>query len=288
MPQSNPLLSLASLAARLLPMRVKRLLYRSPRLSHWIRGGLNRAAPQGLSEVSVAAGGLAGMRLMLDLHSEKDYWLGTYEPDLQAAVAELVRPGSVAYDLGANIGYISLLLARAVGKDGHVYAFEALPTNLERLRVNLALNGLDSTVTVVPAAVADASAPLQFLVGPSGGTGKAQGSAGRQELGYSQAMTVDGICLDDFVYQQGNPAPQAVKIDIEGGEVLALPGMRRILAERHPLLLLELHGPEAARVAWELLSACGYQICRMAAGYPGVPSLDALDWKAYLVGLPVD
>ena len=283
---SDPILWLASLAARLLPMPVKRRLYHSPRLARLIRRGLNRAAPPGLTEVTVASGELAGMRLSLDLHAEKDYWLGTYEPDLQEAIVQLVQPGSVAYDLGANIGYISLLLARRAGAAGRVYAFEALPSNLERLRFNLALNGLEQRVVVVPGAVGDTSLPVRFFVGPSGGTGKMEGSAGRQELDYPGEISVPGIILDEFVYRDGNPPPQVVKIDIEGGEILALPGMRRILAEARPVVLLELHGPQAAQVAWEILQVCGYRISRMAPGFSALPSQQALDWKAYLVAFP--
>jgi hypothetical protein len=67
---------------------------------------------------------------------------------------------------------------------------------------------------------------------------------------------------------------------------LALPGMRRVLAETRPLMLMELHGPESARAAWDALTSAGYQICEMKPGYPRVPSLAALDWKAYLVALP--
>jgi FkbM family methyltransferase len=267
-------------------MPVKRLLYRSPRLARLIRRGLNRAAPQGLAEVTVAAGELAGMRLSLDMHAEKDYWLGTYEPDLQAAIVELVQPGSVVYDLGANIGYISLLLARRVGEAGRVYAFEALPANLERLRANLALNRLVQRVVVVPGAVGDSSQPVRFLVGPSGGTGKMDRSAGRQELDYPGEVTVPGVILDEFVYQDGNPPPQVVKVDIEGGEVLALPSMRRILTEARPVVLLELHGPQAARVAWEVFMECRYRVSRMGAGFPEVSSPQALDWKEYLAGFP--
>jgi FkbM family methyltransferase len=284
---TNFLLSFATTAARLLPMPVKRAIYRVRPLAGWIRGSLNRAAPQGLAQAPVAAGGLAGMRLLLDLQSEKDYWLGTYEPELQTAVAALVRPGWVAYDVGANIGYISLLLAKAVGDSGKVFAFEALPANVERLGENLRLNGMQDRVTVFPGAVTGASGPVRFLVGPSGGMGKAEGSAGRQEVHYSNAITVPGVALDDFVFEEEHPAPQVVKIDIEGGEVLALPGMSRVLVEARPVVLLELHGPESARVVWVTLASCGYQICRMEPGFPGIPSVEDLDWKAYLVALPL-
>ncbi len=263
-------------------MPLKRALYRFSPLAKVIRGSLNRLAPHGLTRISVAAGGLAGATLLLDLQEEKDYWLGTYEPELQSTVAELVHPGAVVYDVGANIGYISILLARSIGEKGRVFAFEALPANLERLRTNLALNGLQDRVQVVAAAVTNCSEPVQFLVGPSGGMGKASGSAGRQ-VEYSRSIPVPGLALDEFVYAQGNPPPQVVKMDIEGGEVLALPGMRRVLMEAHPLILLELHGHEAARAAWDELTGAGYHICRMEAGYPEVRSVDALGWKAYVV-----
>jgi FkbM family methyltransferase len=285
---TNPVLSFTAQLARLLPMPIKRAIYRSGPLARWIRSSLNRAAPQGLSPVQVAAGGLAGRTLLLDLHAEKDYWLGTYEPELQKAVTDLVRPGCVAYDVGANIGYISLLLAQAAGERGSVYAFEALPANLERLSQNLALNGMKNRVKVIPGAVSNTSAQVRFLVGPSGGMGKADGSAGRQGLVYLQAIQVPGIILDEFVYQAGNPAPEVVKMDIEGGEVLALPGMRRALSEARPTILMELHGPEAAQAAWSELQLAGYRICRMEKDYPVIPSLESLDWKAYIVAFPGD
>lgn len=283
---ASRLLDLAAWTARWLPLPLKRALYRFPPLAGAIRRALNRAAPLELTQVEVAAGGLAGWRLWLDLQSEKDYWLGSYEPELQQALAGLVQPGMVAYDVGANIGYISLLLARHVGETGQVFAFEALPANQERLRRNLALNELGGRVRLIPAAVVEGARPVRFLVGPSGGMGKADGSAGRQDVAYAEALEIDGLSLDGFVYDQGNPPPQVVKMDIEGGEVLALPGMQRLLDEARPLLMLELHGPEAARCAWESLTSRGYRLCRMRPGYPVVKNLEALDWKAYLLAFP--
>ena len=280
------LLSLAALAARLTPMPLRRSIYRSPGLSSLIRGGLNRAAPQGLVEVSVAAGALQGTWIGLDLQSEKDYWLGTYEPELQTAILDFVEPGMVTYDLGANIGYITLQLARAVGGGGHVYAFEALPENIERLQANISLNEMDAFVTVIPQAVSDSSGQVSFLVGPSGGTGKAAGSAGRLDLSYSHEISVRAVSLDSFIYEQGYPAPNVIKMDIEGGELIALPGMRRVLSKERPVVLLELHGFEAAQVAWDELIRAGYHICRMAPGYEQVSRFDDLDWKSYLLAQP--
>jgi FkbM family methyltransferase len=278
-------LNLAALAAKLLPAPFKQAIYKIKPLARLIRGGLNRAAPTGLSQVKIAAGDLAGYTLLLDMQTEKDYWLGTYEPDLQAALHELVQPGAVIYDVGANIGYVSLLLAKAAGETGKVYAFEALPDNAERWRKNVELNGLSARMNLYAGAVTRAAGPVRFLVHASGGMGKAVGSAGRADQ-YQTEIEVPGISLDEFVYGQGNPPPQVVKMDIEGGEVMALPGMHRVLAEARPLMLMELHGPESARTAWETLTAAGYEIHWMRHGFPVVPSLEAMGWKAYIVARP--
>jgi FkbM family methyltransferase len=276
------MLSLAAWAAKVLPQPVKRGFYKLKPLARMIRKALNIAAPEGMSEARVAAGGLAGVMLMLNLQTEKDYWLGTYEPELQETIRRMIVPGMVVYDLGANIGYVSLLFARAVGSSGRVFAFEALPANLERLQGNLAINTW-ARVTPLGMAVVDAVRPVEFLTHASTSMGKAVGSAGRKEESYDETLRVEGTCLDEFIYTQGSPLPQAVKIDIEVGEVLALPGMRRLLREGKPLIFLELHGPDAARVAWEELGAAGYRLYRMDNGEP-IHALTGLDWKAYVIG----
>ncbi len=278
-------LSLAAAVARLLPAPLKRAIYHSGPLARLIRRSLNRAAPAGLSQVQVAAGGLKGVPFLLDMQAQKAYWLGTYEPELQQAVSDWLPPGAVVYDVGANVGYISLLLARAAGDAGQVFAFEPLPANQERLAANLRLNPW-ARVTCVAAAAVDRPGPVRFLAHASGAMGKAAGSAGRTDQSYPQEIEVAGLTLDEFAYAAGHPVPQVIKMDIEGGEVLALQGMRRLLAEARPLLLLELHGPESARTAWETLTAAGYTILRMQPGYPVVKSLEELDWKAYIIAKP--
>jgi FkbM family methyltransferase len=279
------ILSIAGFLARIMPNGLKRAVYRSPGLSRWLRRVLNRAAPQGRSVVHVQAGALKGARLELDLHSEKDYWLGTYELDLQDAVHRLIEPGSVVYDVGANIGYVSLLISRQVGAEGKIVAIEALPTNVERLKRNVALNPFASNVQVSQAAVVDKQRKVKFLVHASTSMGKADGSAGRNEL-YKDELEVNGISLDNFIFEQKNPRPAAVKMDIEGGEVLAVRGMQRMLAEIKPLLLIELHGQEAAAVVFEALKKHDYHLFPMRAHSKEIHSLHELDWKAYVVGMP--
>jgi FkbM family methyltransferase len=275
----------AAWAARILPASVKQALYKTPFLAKTIRRSLNAAAPEGITEITIAAGVIKGLRMALDLHKEKDYWLGTYEPDLQAAASQIIKQGMVVYDVGANIGYISLLSARLVGENGKVFSFEALPANIARLNQNVELNAMQRQIQIVHTAVVDKAGEVTFLTHASGAMGKALGSAGR-DAQYTQTIKIQGISLDDFVFIQGNPHPAVVKMDIEGGEGMALAGMPRLLKEIRPVLLIELHGEEAARQVWDCLSASGYSLHPMRDGSAEIHSLSELDWKAYIIARP--
>jgi len=279
------ILTAASWAASVLPASIKKLLYKIPFLSRSIRRSLNAAAPEGLSEVTIAAGTAKGLRIILDLQSEKDYWLGTYESDLGAAARKLIQPGDVVYDVGANVGYISLVSAQLCGKSGKVFAFEALPVNVDRLRENVVINALESQITVTHAAVINTVQPVTFLTHHSGAMGKALGSTGRDEQ-YNGRITVPGLALDAFVYDENHPAPDVIKMDIEGGEGSALAGMPRLLAEKRPILLIELHGEKAARQVWNNLQQHNFSLHQMKRGYPKITRISALDWKAYIIAVP--
>mgnify|MGYP000888366958 CR=1 FL=1 len=279
-------LRLTEIMARCLPDGLKRAIYRFRPLARLLRKGLNNSVPQGMARMTVAAGDLRGAQLDLDMRIEKDYWLGTYELELQHAIQHFVKPGMIAFDVGANIGYISLLLARAVGAEGKVLSVEALPANIQRLQEHTTLNPFAANVTVLHAAVVDASKAVTFLVHSSTSMGKAVGSAGRSDEKYANEIKVDGVSLDDLVYKHEYTAPDVIKMDIEGGEVLAMRGMKRLLKEKRPLMMIELHGHEAAQAVWKTLYTAGYTFHRMQEHYPKVSSEDELDWKAYVVAVP--
>ena len=282
---ANPLLTLAARAARALPPSLRERLYKLGPISRMVRSALNQAAPKGLSIVEVAAGPLAGQKLSLDLQREKDLWLGTYEPQLQKAAALFIKPGMTVYDVGGNIGYTTIIFALAVGPAGRVFYFEALAANVDRAIRNLQLNRLHDRVRVTHAAVVDKSGETVFITHESHAMGKASGSGGRP-LSPKEILRVPALSLDDFIYQQGNSPPDLVKMDIEGGELLCLPGMSRTLEEARPIVFLEMHGEKAAARAWETFSSAGYQLYRMGKNYPRIHEQAGLDWKSYLVAAP--
>lgn len=272
----------AALAARLLPAGVRRALYRLGPITRGLRALLNRAVPEGITPVTIAAGDLAGARLLLDLRVDKDLWLGTYEADVGRALRDLARPGMTAYDLGANIGYMTLLLARAVGETGRVVAVEPLPSNVARLRAALELNHMEERVALVAKAIGPRSGREKFLVHRSPGMGRLEQAPGRSAR-FQYEMEVDVVSVDDLVYAEGFPPPQLVKVDLEGGEGRALEGMDRLLREAKPILLIEVHGRIPAEETWRRLTTAGYAVRDLERGRRVVRSPAELQPKAYIV-----
>ncbi len=279
------LLNFAAFIARILPGSLKNRLYHLGPFTKLIRKSLNQAAPSGPTKVKIAAGILEGEDFYLDLQSEKDYWLGTYEADFQEVLKKLVKSGMVVYDIGANVGYITVILGKLVGPQGQVVSFEALLENQERLQKNIDLNQSLSNFKLISKAVTDKSGEAQFLIHPSDDMGKVAGSAGR-DAEYTESISVKTISVDDFVYQDSQTPPNIIKLDIEGGEVLALPGMKRLLSEAKPIMMIEMHGPESAKSVFHALTLANYSIHSMQPEMPMVNSVEQLDWKAYLIGLP--
>ncbi|MCW2969034.1 MAG: FkbM family methyltransferase [Solirubrobacterales bacterium] len=173
---------------------------------------------------------------------------GRGEPQVEQAYLELLRPGDVVYDVGANIGWYSLLAARVVGPAGRVLAFEPSLENALFAQQNAAVNGLDN-ITVVPAALTDRDGWMTFLQGGSvEGRLEKDDSAAQAERRASRNMRFEGrtqvpvTTLDSWLAQTGEPPPSVVKIDVEGAEVGVLRGMEQTLRGAGPTLIIELHG----------------------------------------------
>jgi FkbM family methyltransferase len=220
--------------------------------------------------------------MKLDLRSEKAYWLGNYEPEMAAVLADAVEPGMVVYDAGANLGYLTLAFARMVGESGHVYAFEPLPANLARLQAHVDRNGFSSRVTICPLAVSGSCGTMEFRTHASHAMGRLRDAPGPSE-GFTSSVAVEAVSLDRFAYDLGHPAPDIVKMDIEGAEAQALPAMTRLLREIMPLVLLESHSVEAGRTAWEVFQRAGYELFRLQAGSRRVDSVRRLGARELLL-----
>jgi len=137
----------------------------------------------------------------------------------------VVKEGDIVVDLGANVGYYSLLAARLVGKKGKVYAFEPAPINYSLLIKNIELNGYDNIVPVQKA-VSNVTGTVKLFLDDE--------NAGRHTIyqpnGNRKFVEVESVTLDEFFEDEQCPINVA-KIDIEGAEMAAFLGMERLLRE---------------------------------------------------------
>lgn len=178
------------------------------------------------------------------------YWLGTYEAEMQSTIARTVTPGAVFFDVGAHAGYYSLLTSRLVSGTGRIVAFEPDARNVDHLTEHLRLNHAGN-VTVIEAAVSDATGMARFAAEQSG-FGGALSEAG--------SATVKTVTIDGLVEAGTVPAPNYVKIDVEGAEFRVLCGARRTLKAAHPTIFLAVHTPAAERLCCEALTTLGYAL----------------------------
>ncbi len=243
-------LKLAQAIASYVPHRWK-LASRGTRFALAARRILNATLPES-ARTTITGGPLKGYVLFVNLRKEKLFWLATHEPDVARLLQDTVRPGWVCYDVGAHIGYVSLMLAHFTGRSGQVLAFEPDPSNGGRLTKNVAANHLDQVIRVVPCAVSSASGKGRFEKGRHSSTGKLALAA------RDDALTVGAVALDDFAHVQGHPGPDLIKVDVEGTEADVLAGAASLLSRPRPTILCEVHSQEAAEATLSILQTAGY------------------------------
>jgi FkbM family methyltransferase len=162
------------------------------------------------------------------------FWLGRKDYYDVYHLQRMLQPGNVFFDIGANFGYYSVVLASRLNKQLHTYAFEPNPSTLERLRYHVAINDLQEVVRVHDLALSDqvGTAALATKEGNSGGA----------HLVYPnmESTLVRLTTLDVFCEEQRLLRLDAVKIDVEGFEERVLLGGRLALKRWQPVLLLEL------------------------------------------------
>jgi FkbM family methyltransferase len=174
---------------------------------------------------------------------------GSHEPFESRILKRLVKPGTVVADIGANIGFYTLLFARAVGPHGTVHAFEPAPSNMAILERNVAANGYENVV-LNRAAVTDVCGvvPL-YLAGDNAVDHRLCNPTGERE-----AVKVPAVRLDDY-FSQKESSVDLVKMDVQGAEGFVIKTLEPLVAQNSNLILvtefwprgLTLHGsaPEA-------------------------------------------
>jgi FkbM family methyltransferase len=167
----------------------------------------------------------------------RDVW---DRPITEFVLANL-SPGMVFIDVGANIGYFTLLAGQHLVHSGRVFAVEPNPSVAEQLRQNVARSGL-SNVTVVEAACSDSDERRPFYLADISHTGNTgQSSLSRENAQTETWVQVNCLTMDQLVESTKATRVDLVKIDVEGAEMSVLRGMTRTLTCFRPKLIVEIH-----------------------------------------------
>jgi FkbM family methyltransferase len=189
--------------------------------------GIFRAEVAGLPIVLSAKTGKELLSLEGLLVTER----GWSERATLEAFLSFLRPGDVAYDVGANFGLYAVALAKKVREQGLVVAFEPVRSTFERLQANVELNHLQN-VRCYQKALGERNAQIRMHTFPeepwcSTLVERQDGDSGRPEV----MEFVDVVGGDSFRHQEGLPIPRAVKIDVEGFEHAVIYGLRQTLGD---------------------------------------------------------
>jgi FkbM family methyltransferase len=205
----------------------------------------------------IMSGPLRGMRIVTSWHDYPAAIFGYTERKLTDWLLANARPGETWLDVGANCGYTSLALSRAVGPQGRVFAFEPALTTAACLERTARANRLDQLVAL-PFALSEAPQPVVARFATERGMIDSQLPAdGRLEMTAIIAVGLDAIW--DSV-ADGDPVVHGIKIDVQGMELDALRGMRRLLARHRPKIVLEIHRDVPRNDVLSLLEDCGYLV----------------------------
>lgn len=220
----------------------------------------NRIVPADETVVTIRSGAGKGLRLPVMPRSEKFYWTGAYERHVQDLLTGMLEPGMRFWDVGAHIGFFTLIAARLVADSGSVTAIEPMPDTRIRLNRAIALNGL-TNVTVCDFAIAD-SADVRTLYPPRAPGGHPDGQQRSsmwtlaEDRGEDAGVSVECRRLDDVATTAA--PPDVVKIDAEGAEVDVLKGGADLLETRHPALIVEMHDEQKLERARSLLRSYAF------------------------------
>ena len=196
------------------------------------------------------------------LHHREDIGLvvlmsGGFEKAETEFAIEQARPGTVAIDVGANVGMFTVPLALAVGPSGRVLTIEPSPDNVERLERNVDLNLLENVV-VEPIAVGDRAGQVVLQLASDPGFHSTAEIA--ESRSAEETLTVQAETLDQVWLRAHAPNVSFIKIDTEGSEDAVLRGAEQILRACQPALLVEAKGRDRVRDLDAWLGRFGY--CR--------------------------
>ncbi len=197
--------------------------------------------------------------------SSYEYILGNYEdPDVIKAFSCWLKPASIFYDLGGNIGFYALLANRYI-ITGRIYSFEPMPANRQLFEQHLLYNQKrmgNIAISLLPFALSDREKELEFSDNPDQLDGNTYIRSSPNFKAVKHTITVKCFSIDELV-QQGYEPPDIIKIDVEGAEYDVLLGAVGTLKKYRPRILLATHDchlPGVRDSCLSFLKGIGYAV----------------------------
>ncbi|HEY9622712.1 MAG TPA: FkbM family methyltransferase [Crinalium sp.] len=189
------------------------------------------------------------------------YILGTSEPGMQVAMQELLWPQMTFYDIGAGVGFFSIIAAALA--EGTVVCFEPLAMNVKRIQHNARLNRLKNLI-IKAEAIGKEDGETEFNVAGQLSLSKLAKLGSPAQL--RETISVPIRRLDTAIASDQLPPPGLIKIDVEGAELDVLQGAIETLKTHRPMLLIELHN--TAKGVNALLTELNYESCIIGSQAP--------------------
>ncbi len=175
------------------------------------------------------------------------------EPEQTEIFAKTLNSGDVFFDVGANVGYYTVLGSRIVGEGGQVISFEPLVRNLSHLYRHVTVNKLQN-VSIIPLACSDKISLAAF----SSGQNTAMGHLTEEKTPNKELTLVSTVTLD-AVAERLAIIPKVIKIDVEGAELSVLHGAKDKVLPEKPKIFLSLHSEMLRTECLKYLKQFGYE-----------------------------
>lgn len=180
-----------------------------------------------------------------DIQQIRSYAAGIYEEELTNLFKDIVKEGMTIVDIGALLGYYTLLAFAKVGDSGKVYAFEPESKSYSYLLRNIEINSCNN-VLAVNKAVSDKSGSCFFISSSSLSKGPIGGIM-VEDSSVPGTIEVQTTSLDDFFEEQDWPSVDLIKMDIDGAEKFALKGMKQLCSRNPQMQLIMEFDPESIK-----------------------------------------
>lgn len=202
-------------------------------------------------DAEITAGPAKGLNFPVSMPGDKLMYIGTWEIDFSNALSAAIQPGWICYDIGGYKGYYSGIMALRGAKK--VFVFEPMPENISKIERLIKINA-QLPIELSKVAVSDNDGNAVFKVMQEATMGKLEKSSFDGSDDILQEIPVKCIRLDTFISDQHAPAPDFIKIDVEGAEVFVLEGAMQLLRTKKPMLMIEIHSIEIGKKVFSMLS----------------------------------